>query len=372
MSRPYIIYLITNLVNGLIYVGRTTRPLKTRWNAHRGGVRVAKNQRLRLYQAMAEFGVNSFKIEQIDTATSFEELKRKEREHILSRRSHLPEIGYNMAIDTDDGLEFLSQDSIARRRCSIYRTHAQRRIGKHGIGVRKTRGIFYANLTHDKQQYNLPFSTAEEAARAVDQLAIHFYGTQAVTNFPLEDYSTEEVQAMAGRFKEHAAKKPLSRWWGVTIQRGHIRASLCWQHRTLFLGSFETERDAAISVDKARLYLFGAEAKHLNFPEMMSGHLKDPAALRAWFESVTINRERGLNYDKRINRYGAKVYRPDGLLGLGYYDDPVFAAKLRDMAVVHFGLDEPLNYPECLDQYRQECDDAVAKALAGKIHGKRA
>lgn len=58
-----IIYKITNLINNKIYIGLTTCSLKERWNNHRHCV---KSDPRHLYCSMRKYGIENFKIEQID------------------------------------------------------------------------------------------------------------------------------------------------------------------------------------------------------------------------------------------------------------------------------------------------------------------
>ena len=81
--KDYIIYKITNKLDGKFYIGRTTQGLKKRWQSHRGAINAAKNIHLKLYRAFAKYGIQNFYIEEIDGAASFEELKIKEQETII-------------------------------------------------------------------------------------------------------------------------------------------------------------------------------------------------------------------------------------------------------------------------------------------------
>ena len=65
------IYQITNQINGKRYIGLTTQTLRRRWNHHKCVLPFIK-----------KYGAENFTIEQIDTASSIEELKQKEIEWI--------------------------------------------------------------------------------------------------------------------------------------------------------------------------------------------------------------------------------------------------------------------------------------------------
>lgn len=94
------IYAITNLVNGKQYVGLTTTSLEERWKRHLEQV-PRKNASL-IHKAIAEFGKDSFTLEQLDNASSIKELRLKEREWILKLNTLAPN-GYNVTLGGEIG-----------------------------------------------------------------------------------------------------------------------------------------------------------------------------------------------------------------------------------------------------------------------------
>lgn len=72
------IYKITNIQNNKVYIGQTIRPLKKRFNRH---INDALNNILDTHfaRAIRKYGKENFKIEQIDTASTQEELNKKEQ-----------------------------------------------------------------------------------------------------------------------------------------------------------------------------------------------------------------------------------------------------------------------------------------------------
>lgn len=72
-----IIYKVTNLVNGMVYIGKTKRSLEARWKQHCHD----SNKKFFCYKfqnAIKEFGAENFRIEQIDCAATEEEANAKE------------------------------------------------------------------------------------------------------------------------------------------------------------------------------------------------------------------------------------------------------------------------------------------------------
>lgn len=355
MSRKlyYIIYQITNLINGKIYIGRTTQKLELRWASHRSGVKAQKNKHLKLYKAFAKYGIDNFTIKSIYEATSFEELRMKENEFILSTKSYLDEYGYNMSIDTDKGLALLDEESIGRKLNSLHHAQAKRGIGKWGVGIRRYHDRFYANIRRDGINYCLGFDTLEEAKESYDKLAIHLYGTDAILNNPDKVYSQKDILTNYEGHKTVLNRGYSSNLWGVFSKRpSQYLASISKDKHMYYLGTFKTEREAAMAVDRARFVLYGVEAKKFNFPELLTTYDREESL--AWFNTIGENRMRGLNWDKRIQRYGVTVRTANKTLGLGSYEDPAKAAMIRDMAVFHLGLSGPLNYPERVTWYKHE------------------
>jgi group I intron endonuclease len=91
---PFIIYLITNKVNGKTYVGKTTKSLEERFKRHMYN---CKEGNTYLYKAMRKHGSENFKAEILEE-TSPEKLDKQERYWILKLT---PE--YNMTSGGDGG-----------------------------------------------------------------------------------------------------------------------------------------------------------------------------------------------------------------------------------------------------------------------------
>ena len=86
------IYKITNSVNSKVYIGQTIRPVEDRFRRH---ILDAIHNKLNTHfaRAIRKYGPESFKIEIIDSATTQNELNRKEQEWI--RRYNSIACGYN-------------------------------------------------------------------------------------------------------------------------------------------------------------------------------------------------------------------------------------------------------------------------------------
>jgi group I intron endonuclease len=95
-----IIYLITNLVNGKYYVGKTERSILIRWGEHCS----CKHEDVyKLHRAIKKYGANSFIIEVLGTCTSLNQLNQLEELWIRLLESYTDQFGYNMTMGGDGG-----------------------------------------------------------------------------------------------------------------------------------------------------------------------------------------------------------------------------------------------------------------------------
>ena len=62
---PYI-YKITNILNGKMYIGKTSSTVEARWKEHQEDATCRSKEHRPLYSAIQKYGVNNFIIEQIE------------------------------------------------------------------------------------------------------------------------------------------------------------------------------------------------------------------------------------------------------------------------------------------------------------------
>lgn len=108
-----IIYKITNLINSKIYIGQTIGSIQQRWRKHCKKSSVGCSA---IRNAISKYGKENFIIEQIDNASTIEELNIKEKYWIKTIQSISP-LGYNLRSGGDNGLhnqETLEKQSIAK------------------------------------------------------------------------------------------------------------------------------------------------------------------------------------------------------------------------------------------------------------------
>lgn len=92
-KESMVIYKLTNIINGKIYIGQTTWSFNSRWSAH-----CAPSAKLTLIdRAIKKYGKENFKLE-IENWNTLEELNSREVELIQKLDSSNKTIGYNLSL----------------------------------------------------------------------------------------------------------------------------------------------------------------------------------------------------------------------------------------------------------------------------------
>src|SRR5258708_1318781 len=91
------VYLITNTINGKVYVGQTTATLATRWRQHKWEGK-QQDASMLISRAIRKYGIEAFNIQEINKAYSQNELDALEIEAIRQYDSTNRNKGYNVLI----------------------------------------------------------------------------------------------------------------------------------------------------------------------------------------------------------------------------------------------------------------------------------
>lgn len=102
-----VIYVITNLLTGMKYVGQTTRSLKERFGEH-------MKAKTHLGNAIRHYGVENFTVEIIEECETLDQLNEREIFWIAKLNTKHPH-GYNMT-DGGEGATGLTEESLAKLR----------------------------------------------------------------------------------------------------------------------------------------------------------------------------------------------------------------------------------------------------------------
>jgi hypothetical protein len=128
-----------------------------------------------------------------------------------------------------------------------------------------------ASIQVKKRTYTLGrFSTERAAAQAYDRAALHYFGERAKLNFPKARPIAADDKALRVHARAEHKKTTASKYRGVSRHSsGRWAAIIGHQYRTIHLGVFVVEEDAAEAYDKAARRLHGKAAK-VNFPSSAS------------------------------------------------------------------------------------------------------
>ena len=181
-----IIYKITNLINGKIYVGQTTVELEKRWKQH-----LKKNKKcIGVKNAILKHGAENFKIEEIDGANNLTELNYKEWLWVYKLNSLSPN-GYNLK--EGGGNRKLSEETKNKLRClnqsKVIDKEVREKISKTMTGVvfsekhrenisKSRKGFKISQITKDKVQRYWDNISQEERDIRNDNSALRAGGEQ--------------------------------------------------------------------------------------------------------------------------------------------------------------------------------------------------
>lgn len=102
-NKQFLVYKLTNTINGKAYIGITARSEPERWSEHK--VRAKQGVRnSRLYDAIRKYGPDAFNREVIATASTEDELRELEKRYIQEFNTY--DAGYNSNIGGHGFLEF--------------------------------------------------------------------------------------------------------------------------------------------------------------------------------------------------------------------------------------------------------------------------
>lgn len=94
----FFVYLITNLVNGKVYVGKAWNVCR-RWSHHK--YQAKTGQLTLLHKAIRKYGIDSFRVETLLACDDEESAYAAEVREIAQRRSMDPSVGYNRTTGGD-------------------------------------------------------------------------------------------------------------------------------------------------------------------------------------------------------------------------------------------------------------------------------
>lgn len=200
--------------------------------------------------------------------------------------------------------------------------------------------------------------TEREAAIIQDRVGLYL-GLDRSLNFPkhsraLGPISLEEARQLARPVMKK--QDSTSRYVGVVRSEGGWKALVSANGHTATVGSFRTERDAAIARDRLALGLHAGP--FLNFPDS-NLTAASAAELRQELRRST-RQKRDMPFigiqprpQNRQRPWGARVNISGKLTFLGYWPTAQAAAEAHDRVALHFDRDASLlNFPDRIDELR--------------------
>lgn len=264
----FVVYKITNKINGKIYVGKCRYGFKHRWTSH---VRDSKIKQTPLYRAMRKYGLESFTIEAIEKYTSQKDMDEREAFWIEYLDCMNTNVGYNMMSDVQVRRVLTEEERI--KRAHSMQKHKFIKEGKY-TGVNKSYDRerpkpWMFSIKYCDNIYRKRFKTAVEAAEAYDKMALFLFGDDCLLNFPKK--KAHYIQEGLSKFFDEVvlSSKESSEFYGVSLsgQTKEYRATITDHlNKYIYLGEYKTELEAAIVHDKVSFYLFSKNGP-LNFPE---------------------------------------------------------------------------------------------------------
>lgn len=124
------IYKIVNSINDKVYVGQTTTTLNQRFTQHKSA---SLKYNTCLYNAMRKYGVKNFKIIQIDSADTLEELSEKEIYWIKKLNTKRPN-GYNI-LDGGKTMKGYHHTKETKELLKLKSTGNHNALGKHKVTI---------------------------------------------------------------------------------------------------------------------------------------------------------------------------------------------------------------------------------------------
>lgn len=108
-----VVYLIRNLANGKVYVGKTTKTSAFRWTYHLNNAK--RGVGFPLYRALRKYGPDSFKVEDLYEAKTGRELNAMETFFIVMHQSNAPGNGYNLTLGGDGAAGYKQTEEHRRK-----------------------------------------------------------------------------------------------------------------------------------------------------------------------------------------------------------------------------------------------------------------
>jgi len=355
--RKYLVYKITNLISGKIYVGKTTRTIQIRWCDHCETAYDKNSRKFPINRAIYKYGKENFKIEIIEECFSKRELKIRENFWIKTLNSLDNKIGYNLLY-----VDCSKEKAIARTKIekaiNRHQRNIKRKINQYrGVAISIPRcGIgktWYCHINFLGKSYKKRFGSEVMAAEAYDKLALFLYKNDAIINFPdkKDIYLKYDLQDYFSWFTKK--KEASSKYRGIKIRKENqkYRAQINIKNKRICLGDYSSEEEAAKIRDLVYYFLY-KDSNELNFPDYIQSlskqEIDDGATklLNGWTDYWENQASKYRWVHRENNNWTAKVYFQKKSYYLGIFLTEKDAAITADKKAKELGIDKnKLNFP---------------------------
>lgn len=188
------IYKLTNTLNNKIYIGLTTETISERCRKRIAEAKYRNSRNSYILNAIRKHGSAIFKVEQIDTASSLEELQQKEIYYIQLYNSTDRKIGYNLTKGGEGSLGLKMSDETKEK-------IRQKRLGEIWSDERR--------LNHCKalKSKNRDYSKAKENCKIHCLKTSKQIGKYTIDNVLIDQYDSISDAAI----KNNTARSYLSK-----------------------------------------------------------------------------------------------------------------------------------------------------------------
>ena len=223
-----VLYVIRNRISGQEYVGTTTRSLALRLSDHRHRALVG-TRRSPLYAAIRQHGWDSFTVETIAVAESYDALLQMERQAIAERGTMAPN-GYNLVEGGRGNFGWRMSEETKRK-------IAAKATGRKGsmLGRKMTQEQITKRLAHPKTERQ------RESARAASQSAESRAKISAAAKARWANMTPEAKAAHLAALKSRAANATAAR------KTPEVRARLAENKRQWWATRTDAQRAAHVA-----------------------------------------------------------------------------------------------------------------------------
>jgi group I intron endonuclease len=261
-----VIYKITNLINGKIYIGQTKQNPNKRWCSHKNNSKNKKYKNISLIsKAIYKYGEENFTFEIIDSARCAESLNRLEGYYITTLCSLTPK-GYNIESFSNEK-RITSEETknkiikkITNRKTNIASSKF------YGVYFKKSINKWQAVIHFKNKKTHIGyFSLEEDAAKARDiEILKNKYNDILELNYPelKEEYLGGNIFVNKHNQKDETKNKSKTKYKGIYFDktRNKWSASISYNGKAKHLGRFNTEIEAATKYNEAVIEYYGNDA----------------------------------------------------------------------------------------------------------------